>query len=129
MRLAACEMNSRLRELVASFAQQLLALPVASPVSSVQSPLASRALRPVQASTLSEPGRQLHGIHALPATEAPLACQRRLEPGVRVRVNRGALARLEGVVLACSAGRVTIAAEFQEQEISVEVADPMVDTV
>ena len=70
----------------------------------------------------------LQQLSRLIETRAPVTVERRLEPGRRVRIKSGAMAGLEGTVLARRGSvRLLIAVNFLQSGISVEIDDFMVE--
>ena len=71
---------------------------------------------------------ELMNLATLIAAEVPLTIERRLEAGQRVRVKRGGLAGLEGVILQRrGVNRLLIAVTYLQQGVSVEINDYMVE--
>ncbi len=72
----------------------------------------------------------LHQIHRLIQTGAPLAPEQRLEPGMRVRIRSGAFAGYEGVVVRRDKEvRLQVAVRFMEQGVSVAIDDCQADPI
>jgi len=72
----------------------------------------------------------LRQLFRLIASEAPLTIESRLGPGRRVRVRHGALAGLEGTVLARHGRtRLLVAVDFLQQGASVDVEDCFLEPI
>ncbi len=70
----------------------------------------------------------LQQLSRLIETRAPVTVERRFEPGRRVRIKSGAMAGLEGTVIARRGSyRLLIAVNFLQSGISVEIDDFMVE--
>ncbi len=74
--------------------------------------------------------RDLRQLRQLIASDAPLTVESRLVPGDRVRVRYGALAGLEGTVVA-RRGRthLLVSVDFLQQGASVEVEDFLLESI
>ena len=72
----------------------------------------------------------LKQVHHLVETDAPLAIERRLMPGRRVRVKTGVMKGLEGTVLARRGkSRLFVAVNLLKQGVSVAIDDFMLEPV
>jgi transcription antitermination factor NusG len=66
----------------------------------------------------------LRQLHSLILTDAPLAPERRLEPGTKVRIRSGPFAGYEGIVFRRDREtRLQVAVRFMDQGVSVAVED------
>lgn len=69
-------------------------------------------------------------VFNLIATNAPLSPERRLEPGMRVRIRNGAFAGYEGVIVRRDKEvRLQVSVRFMDQGISVAIADCQADPI
>jgi len=69
-------------------------------------------------------------IHQLMTTGASMTPERRLSPGVRVRINAGPFCGYEGVLLKRGKQlRLLLAVQFMQQGVSVEVESWMITPV
>ncbi len=69
-------------------------------------------------------------VFNLIAMNAPLSPERRLEPGMRVRIRNGAFAGYEGVIVRRDKEvRLQVSVRFMDQGISVAIADCQADPI
>jgi transcriptional antiterminator RfaH len=74
--------------------------------------------------------RELRAVRQLIAADAPLTPERRLAPGRRVRVKEGALAGIEGTILARRGRRrFVVAVQFLQQGVSMEVENLLLEAL
>ena len=126
MPLVISESNGGLRELLVNLTQQLRATLLASPDRRLRTQSVSRSVQVMEPPPSSELIHPQHDTHTTRASEA--SHEGRLEPGVRVRVKRGALAGLEGVIVAqCGDHRLTLGVEFRQQGVSVQIDNELVE--
>lgn len=72
----------------------------------------------------------LNQIFKLVQTGAPLAPEKRLEPGMKVRIRSGAFAGYEGVIVRRDKEvRLQVAVRFMEQGVSVAIEDCQADPI
>jgi transcriptional antiterminator RfaH len=90
----------------------------------------NRIVRLLEVNDPLELSRQLWQVSRLVDMGAPLTVEARLQPGDRVRVKSGALAGVEGTVLArrrkC---RLIVAVELIRQGVSVEIDDHILESI
>lgn len=87
----------------------------------------SRWLPVGQTKELVEDLRQLRGLIAL---DAPLAPERRLEPGTKVRIKSGSFAGYEGIVFRRDREtRLQVSVRFMDQGVSVAIEDCQLEPV
>jgi len=71
---------------------------------------------------------ELANLASLIAAEVPLTIEKRLEAGQRVRVKRGSLEGLEGIILQRrGVNRLLVSVTYLQQGVSVEINDFMVE--
>jgi transcriptional antiterminator RfaH len=74
--------------------------------------------------------RDLQQVKRLIGADAPLTIEQRLEAGRKVRVKSGALAGLEGTIVARrSDSRLLIAVNYLNQGVSIQIEDFMVEPI
>jgi hypothetical protein len=128
MPLVISESKGGLRELLMNFGEQLLATPVASPERHLPAQSISRAVEVLEPQSSTELVPPQHDNPITRAADMSDAATGRLEPGVRVRVKHGALAGLQGVIVArCAGNRLTLGVEFRQHGVSVQINNELVE--
>ncbi|OHB80748.1 MAG: hypothetical protein A2W31_12115 [Planctomycetes bacterium RBG_16_64_10] len=96
----------------------------------VKSLTTKRVSRILPVSNQAQLRHDLSQIQRLIATNAPLTVERRLRPGRAVRIKKGAMAGLEGIVLSRRADtRLLVAVHFLQQGVSVEIDDFLLEPI